>query len=63
VERCASPTPTNFAEPVYAVLSHTLFQRGVFVLFLQQRGFSAGQVALLQTLLYLVSGVADGSHR
>ncbi|MDX2678191.1 MFS transporter [Streptomyces sp. NY05-11A] len=44
---------------VYAVLANTLFQRGVFVLFLQQRGFSAGQVALLQTLLYLVSGLAE----
>ncbi|WP_406864318.1 MFS transporter [Streptomyces sp. HUAS MG47] len=44
---------------VYAVLANSLFQRGVFVLFLQQRGFSAGQVALLQTLLYLVSGLAE----
>ncbi|AEM84444.1 MFS transporter [Streptomyces violaceusniger] len=44
---------------VYAVLANTLFQRGVFVLFLQQRGFSAGQVALLQTLLYLGSGLAE----
>ncbi|WP_237525261.1 MFS transporter [Streptomyces sp. SID4985] len=44
---------------VYAVLANTLFQRGVFVLFLQQRGFSAGQVALLQTLLHLVSGLAE----
>ncbi|MEU1320548.1 MFS transporter [Streptomyces tibetensis] len=44
---------------VYAVLANSLFQRGVFVLFLQQRGFSAGQVALLQTLIYLVSGVAE----
>ncbi|MEV8099688.1 MFS transporter [Kitasatospora sp. NPDC085879] len=44
---------------VYAVLTNTLFQRGVFVLFLQQRGFSAEQVALLQTLLYLVSGLAE----
>ncbi|MFF7445772.1 MULTISPECIES: MFS transporter [unclassified Streptomyces] len=44
---------------VYAVLANALFQRGVFVLFLYQRGFSAGQVALLQTLIYLVSGVAE----
>ena len=44
---------------VFAVLANSLFQRGVFVLFLQQRGFSAGQVALLQTLLYLVSGLAE----
>ncbi|MFI5801276.1 MFS transporter [Streptomyces sp. NPDC051561] len=44
---------------VYAVLANTLFQRGVFILFLLQRGFSAGQVALLQTLLYLVSGLAE----
>ncbi|MEV6107011.1 MFS transporter [Streptomyces sp. NPDC051940] len=44
---------------VYAVLANTLLQRGVFVLFLQQRGFSAGQVALLQTLIYLVSGLAE----
>ncbi|MFF1594970.1 MFS transporter [Streptomyces sp. NPDC058286] len=44
---------------VYAVLANSLFQRGVFVLFLQQRGFSAGQVALLQTLIYLVSGLAE----
>lgn len=44
---------------VYVVLANTLFQRGVFVLFLYQRGFSAEQVALLQTLLYLVSGLAE----
>ena len=44
---------------VYAVLANSLFQRGLFVLFLYQRGFSAGQVALLQTLLYLVSGLAE----
>ncbi|GAA2637625.1 MULTISPECIES: MFS transporter [Streptomyces] len=44
---------------VYAVLANSLFQRGVFVIFLQQRGFSAGQVALLQTLLYLVGGLAE----
>jgi MFS family permease len=44
---------------VYAVLANALFQRGVFVLFLQQRGFSTAQVALLQTLLYLVSGLAE----
>lgn len=44
---------------VYAVLANSLFQRGVFVLFLYQRGFSAGQVALLQTLIYLVSGLAE----
>ncbi|GAA2570979.1 hypothetical protein GCM10010304_06700 [Streptomyces roseoviolaceus] len=44
---------------VYAVLANTLFQRCVFVLFLYQRGFSVGQVALLQTLLYLVSGLAE----
>nr|WP_202502263.1 MFS transporter [Streptomyces sp. SID5785] len=36
-----------------------MFQRGVFVVFLLHRGFSAGQVALLQTLLYLVSGLAE----
>jgi len=36
-----------------------MFQRGVFVLFLQHRGFSAGQVAVLQTLIYLVSGLAE----
>ncbi|WP_418960672.1 MFS transporter [Streptomyces tritici] len=44
---------------VYAVLTNSLFQRGVFVLFLLQQGFSAGQVALLQTLLYVVSGLAE----
>ncbi|WP_328419447.1 MFS transporter [Streptomyces sp. NBC_00443] len=44
---------------VYAVLANSLFQRGVFVLFLYERGFSAGQVALLQTLIYLVSGLAE----
>ncbi|MFI6939804.1 MFS transporter [Streptomyces sp. NPDC050418] len=44
---------------LYAVLANSLFQRGVFVLFLLERGFSAGQVALLQTLLYLVSGLAE----
>ncbi|MFE9775767.1 hypothetical protein ACFYOV_29745 [Streptomyces sp. NPDC005931] len=31
----------------------------MFVIFRQQRGFYAGQVALLQTLLYLVSGLAE----
>ncbi|GGY32838.1 hypothetical protein GCM10010299_44060 [Streptomyces tanashiensis] len=40
------------------MLANSLFQRGVFVPFLQQRGFSAGQVAPLQALLYLVSGLA-----
>ncbi|MFB6640138.1 MFS transporter [Streptomyces chartreusis] len=51
----------NVARPfyVYAVLANSLFQRGVFVLFLLQRGFSAGQVAILQTLIYLVSGLAE----
>ncbi|MEU1256319.1 MFS transporter [Streptomyces chartreusis] len=51
----------NVARPfyVYAVLANSLFQRGVFVLFLLQRGFSAGQVAVLQTLIYLVSGLAE----
>ncbi|MEU6543047.1 MFS transporter [Streptomyces sp. NPDC046859] len=44
---------------VYAVLANSLFQRGVFVLYLQQRGFSAGQIAVLQTLIYLVSGFAE----
>ncbi|MGW3322866.1 MFS transporter [Streptomyces virginiae] len=44
---------------VYAVLTNSLFQRGVFVIFLYQRGFSAAQVALLQTLLYLVGGLAE----
>ncbi|MCP9956569.1 MFS transporter [Streptomyces sudanensis] len=44
---------------LYAVLSHSLFQRGVFVIFLYQQGFSAAQVALLQTLLFLVSGLAE----
>ncbi|MFE7586970.1 MFS transporter [Streptomyces gardneri] len=43
----------------YAVLANSLFQRGVFVIFLYQQGFSAGQVALLQTLLFLVSGLAE----
>lgn len=57
----AEPDARSVTRPfyVYAVLANTLFQRGVFVLFLQQRGFSAGQVALLQTLLYLVSGLAE----
>ncbi|RDS65836.1 MFS transporter [Streptomyces sp. M7] len=41
------------------MLANSLFQRGVFVLYLQQRGFSAGQVAVLQTLIYLVSGLAE----
>ncbi|GAA2142375.1 MFS transporter [Kitasatospora kazusensis] len=44
---------------VYAVLANSLFQRGVFVLYLLHRGFSAGQVAILQTLIYLVSGLAE----
>ncbi|QIS76192.1 MFS transporter [Streptomyces sp. DSM 40868] len=41
------------------MLSNSMFQRGVFVIFLYQQGFSAGQVALLQTLLFLVSGLAE----
>ncbi|CAL9381579.1 MFS transporter [Streptomyces sp. enrichment culture] len=44
---------------IYAVLSNSMFQRGVFVIFLYRQGFSAGQVALLQTLLFLVSGLAE----
>ncbi|MFD4247724.1 MFS transporter [Streptomyces sp. NPDC058525] len=44
---------------VYAVLSNALFQRGVFVVYLIDQGFSAGEIALLQTLLYLVSAVAE----
>lgn len=44
---------------VYAMLANTLFQRGVFVLFLLDRGFSAGQVALLQMLLFVVGGIAE----
>ncbi|MFG1665209.1 MFS transporter [Streptomyces sp. Y7] len=44
---------------VYAVLANSMFQRGVFVIFLYERGFSAGQVAILQTLIYLVSGLAE----
>jgi MFS family permease len=44
---------------VYAVLANAVFQRGVFVIFLLQQGFSAAQVALLQTLVYLVSGLAE----
>ncbi|WP_030814305.1 MFS transporter [Streptomyces sp. NRRL F-2799] len=44
---------------VYAVLSNSIFQRGVFVIFLYRQGFSAGQVALLQTLLFLVGGLAE----
>ncbi|MFE1782762.1 hypothetical protein ACFW9F_09285, partial [Streptomyces sp. NPDC059506] len=57
VDRAARSVARPFH--VYAVLANTLFQRGVFVLFLQQRGFSAGQVALLQTLLHPVSGLAE----
>ncbi len=44
---------------VYAVLSNSLFQRGVFVVYLIDQGFSAGEIALLQTLLYLVSALAE----
>jgi MFS family permease len=44
---------------VYAVLTNSSFQRGVFVLFLAQRGFSVERVALLQTLIYLVGAVAE----
>ncbi|WP_374776899.1 MFS transporter [Streptomyces sp. NBC_01310] len=36
-----------------------MFQRGVFVVYLINQGFSAGQIALLQTLLYLVSALAE----
>ncbi|MCB5169892.1 MFS transporter [Streptomyces bambusae] len=44
---------------VYAVLSNSLFQRGVFVVYLMHQGFSAAEIALLQTLLYLVSALAE----
>ncbi|MEU4830150.1 MFS transporter [Streptosporangium sp. NPDC023615] len=44
---------------VYAVLSNTLLQRGVFVLYLVHQGFSAAQIALLQTVLYLSSALAE----
>ncbi|MDT9700459.1 MFS transporter [Streptomyces sp. P17] len=44
---------------IYAVLSNSIFQRGVFVIFLYQQGFSAAQVALLQTLLFVASGLAE----
>ncbi len=44
---------------VYAILSNSLFQRGVFVVYLIGQGFSAGEIALLQTLLYLVSALAE----
>ncbi|MFJ4540537.1 MFS transporter [Streptomyces tibetensis] len=44
---------------LYAVLANSLFQRGVFVLYLGHQGFSAAQIALLQTLLYVVSALAE----
>lgn len=44
---------------LYAVLANSLFQRGVFVLYLGHQGFSAAQIALLQTLLYIVSALAE----
>ncbi|GAB1824311.1 MFS transporter [Herbidospora sp. RD11066] len=44
---------------VYAILSNTLLQRGVFVLYLANQGFSAAQIALLQTVLYLSSSLAE----
>ncbi|MER5830139.1 MFS transporter [Streptomyces sp. NPDC002130] len=44
---------------LYAVLANSLFQRGVFVLYLVHQGFSAAQIALLQTLLYIVSALAE----
>ncbi|MEX2985684.1 MFS transporter [Streptomyces sp. C36] len=43
----------------YAVLANSLFQRGVFVLYLARQGFSAAQIALLQTLLYIISALAE----
>ncbi|MFZ3470956.1 MFS transporter [Streptomyces sp. 4.24] len=43
----------------YAVLANSLFQRGVFVLYLAHQGFSISQIALLQTLLYIISAVAE----
>nr|WP_211117534.1 MFS transporter [Streptomyces sp. RPA4-5] len=43
----------------YAVLANSLFQRGVFVLYLAHQGFSAAQIALLQTLLYIISALAE----
>lgn len=57
----AVDTARNVTRPfyIYAVLSNSIFQRGVFVIFLYQQGFSAGQVAVLQTLLFLVSGLAE----
>ncbi|MFF5368814.1 MFS transporter [Streptomyces sp. NPDC013187] len=44
---------------LYAVLANSLFQRGVFVLYLVHQGFSAAQIAVLQTLLYIVSALAE----
>lgn len=43
----------------YAVLANAVFQRGIFVLFLLDQGFSAAEVAVMQTLLYLVSGLVE----
>lgn len=44
---------------VYAVLANSLFQRGVFVLYLGREGFSAAEIVLLQTLLYIISALAE----
>ncbi|MEV8087217.1 MFS transporter [Streptomyces nigra] len=48
---CDAPHPTPRADPPGIT--------GPPFLYLQQRGFSAGQVAVLQTLIYLVSGLAE----
>ncbi|MCK1794829.1 MFS transporter [Streptomyces sp. XM4193] len=58
-ERQRPPRGLTLPFYCYAVFSNSLFQRGVFVLYLFHLGFSAGQVALLQALLYLVSAVAE----
>ncbi|MGW6704157.1 MFS transporter [Streptomyces sp. NPDC054956] len=44
---------------VYAVFANSLFQRGVFVLYLAHQGFSIAQIALLQTTIYIISALAE----
>lgn len=44
---------------VYAVFTNAVFQRGVFVLFLAARGFSAAQIGVLQAALYLTASFAE----
>jgi MFS family permease len=60
----ANPAPASLRAVVrpffvYAVFTNAVFQRGVFVLFLAARGFSAAQIGVLQAALYLTAAFAE----